>query len=160
MEPLEIELPENASDIRGMRFGKLQALFPHASTERGIEWVTRCDCGRIRIRAASDLLRAEREGVHCSCRVCSQEDCKLRAQAFSRERKSEVFRQRYETSNELWSVGDEIALEAEIREGMAEFLGFEPRHTEKMTAFRTDAEYDGTRSHSPEPGSYEDFNRR
>ena len=35
MENVEIKLPEGASDIRGMRFGKLQALFPHASTERG-----------------------------------------------------------------------------------------------------------------------------
>lgn len=60
-------------NIRGHRFGELEARFPFERGRRGIRWACRCDCGRWAIRTVAALRGSVRAGHEPCCERCSRE---------------------------------------------------------------------------------------
>ncbi|MGL5284217.1 MAG: hypothetical protein ACRC8W_21145, partial [Plesiomonas shigelloides] len=55
-------------DLTGKKFGKLTAIEPNGSNEKGlVTWKLRCECGNEVTRTASRLTGSEKRGVVQSC---------------------------------------------------------------------------------------------
>lgn len=67
--PAPIQLPRRALDLTGHVYGELTCFYPCGSDRQGIQWLCRCDCGRLAIRHAANL---RRKGNPC-CIQCASE---------------------------------------------------------------------------------------
>jgi hypothetical protein len=117
--PEEIQLSERAHNIRGRTFGKLTALRPVGSNQRGVLWLCECECGRHAIRVTAALRSNEKEASESQCAECAQE---LRRGTW--EAKREIWRESfllnwYERGN-LYSEGQLKSMERLITEDLRE----------------------------------------
>jgi hypothetical protein len=63
-------IPPGAADLSGLRFGRLEALFPAADRGNGgLKWVCRCDCGGETVARAKDLNHGNTRSCGCGRRV-------------------------------------------------------------------------------------------
>jgi len=117
--PEEIELSERAHDIRGSVFGKLTALRPVGSSQRGILWLCECECGRHAIRTVAALRSAVKDNSEAQCAECVQE---LR-RGTSEDRRA-IWRERHllnwYTNGNLYSVGQLEVIKRLITEDLLE----------------------------------------
>jgi hypothetical protein len=133
----------------GDRFGELTVVRELSKGERthsgqGREWMCECDCGLLAIRTTGQLNQSRRDGRAPCCAKCLRE---LRGGSwYERQRMNvERFHNRMEEWGSLWSPFDEEDLRYEIREGVAECLGFYPSapdpRLERVPVPRSDEPY-------------------
>ncbi len=124
-------------DIVGQRFGELVverecAMVERTHAGRCREWLCRCDCGAHAIRTTNQLNQARRAGRKPCCQTCLDElrggmrEAGRRAREANGARRRAFYARLWADWHTLWSHHAETRLQDEIRDAIAEELGFRP----------------------------------
>lgn len=118
-----IQLPKQAHDIEGQRFGELVALRPVEVGRYGVVWECRCDCGRFAERTTGSLNYTRRQGGTSCCRECA---CELHGGRVheARQHRREALLRLWKKTGSLYSIEAEQYLASMVAQDLEREFGY------------------------------------